>query len=101
MLILHSLNDEVLSGEEIVGWVAGLCKRDDVVFRLYREHTHTLLDRRKRSGPDLRPEVHVGSEVINDIASWVAGELPARACVDLQAWHEGCRGGPNAAFRSN
>ena len=101
LLILHSINDEFLSGEEIIGWVASLRRRDDVVFRLYREHTHTLLDRRKRSGPDLRPEVHVGSAVINDITSWVAGERPARACVDLQAWHEGCHGGPNAAFRSN
>lgn len=101
MLILHSLNDELLSGEEIVGWVASLRRRDDVVFRLYREHTHGLLDRRRWSGPDLRPEIHVGSEVINDIASWVAGERPARTCVDLQAWHAGCRGGPNAAFHAD
>ena len=101
MLILHSLNDEVLSGEEIVGWVASLRRRDDVVFRLYREHTHGLFDRRRRSGPDLRPEIHVGSEVISDIASWVAGERPAQACVDLQAWYAGCRGGPNAAFHAD
>ena len=101
MLILHSLNDELLSGEEIVGWVASLRRRDDVVFRLYREHTHSLLDRREVTGPDLRPEVHVGSEVISDIASWVAGERPARTCVDLQAWHAGCRGGPSAAFHAD
>ena len=101
MLILHGLNEDILSGEEIAGWVVSLHHRDDVVFRLYRGHTHTLLDRRKRSGPDLRPEVHVGSAVINDITSWVAGERPARACVDLQAWHEGCRGGPNAALRGS
>ena len=101
MLILHSLNDELLSGEEIVGWVASLRRRDDVVFRLYREHTHGLFDRRWRSGPDLRPEIHVGSEVISDIASWVAGERPVRTCVDLQAWHEGCHGGPNAAFHAD
>ena len=101
MLILHSLNDEFLSAEEIIGWVGSLHKRDDVVFHLYREHTHALFDRRKVTGPDLRPELHVGSAVINDIASWVAGDRPARACVDLQAWHDGCHGGPNAAFRVN
>lgn len=101
MLILHSFNDEFLSGEDIVGWVASLRRRDDVVYRLYREHTHALFDRRKVTGPDLRPEIHVGSEVINDIASWVAGERPERTCVDLQAWHEGCRGGPNAAFHAD
>ena len=101
MLILHGLNEDVLSGEEIVGWVASLRRRDDVVFRLYREHIHGLIDRRKVTGPDLRPEVHVGSAVINDIASWIAGERPARTCVDLQAWHAGCRGGPNAAFHAD
>ncbi len=101
MLILHGLNEDILSGEEIAGWVVNLHHRDDIVFRLYREHIHGLFDRRKVTGPDLRPEVHVGSEVINDIASWVAGERPARACVDLQAWHEGCRGGPNAAFHAD
>ena len=87
-----------LSDDDIVGWAASLHRRDDVVFRLYREHTHALFDRRPRSGPDLRPEAHVGSEVISDIASWVAGERPAQACVDLQAWHAGCRGGPNVSF---
>ena len=92
---------DVLSDEEIVGWVASLRLRVDVVFRLYREHIHSLLDRRKVTGPDLRPEIHVGSEVVNDIASWVAGERPARTCVDLQAWYAGCRGGPNAAFHAD
>lgn len=101
MLILHGYNDKFLSGEDIVGWVASLRRRDDVVYRLYREHTHALFDRRPRSGPDLRPEIHVGSEVISDIASWVVGERPAGTCVDLQAWHAGCRGGPNAAFHAD
>ena len=98
-LILHGALDRVVTRERISGWVTSLRGRDDVVFRLYANHDHGLFDWRDLSGPDLRPAGHVSSEVVDDIARWIAGERPERQCVDIQAWHAGCRGGPEAEFR--
>ncbi len=98
-LIIHGAMDEAMSREEIAGWVTSLRRRDDVVFRLYANHDHGLFDWRDLSGPDLRPAGHVSEEVVDDIARWIAGERPDRECVDMRAWNEGCRGGPDAAFR--
>lgn len=101
MLVLHGNLDGVLTQADTSGWTQSLRGRRDVVFRLYREHMHGLFDRRTVSGSTLRHAGHVSGEVVDDIARWIAGERPARTCVDLQAWFEGCHGGPNAAFRAN
>lgn len=98
-LILHGALDHAVTRERMSGWVISLRVRDDVVFRLYANHDHGLFDWRDRSGPDLRPAGHVSAEVVDDIASWIAGERPDRVCVDIWAWNEGCRGGPGAGFR--
>ncbi len=98
-LILHGALDQALTREAKAGWARSLRGREDVVFRLYANHDHGLFDWRDQSGPDIRPTVHVSVEVVDDIASWIAGEWPDRECVDMQAWNEGCRGGPDAAFR--
>jgi len=98
-LILHGALEQVLTREDMAEWAHSLRGRDDVVFRLYANHDHGLFDWRDLSGSDLRPTGHVSVEVVDDIASWIAGEWPDRECVDMQAWNEGCRGGPDAAFR--
>ena len=98
-LILHGALDRVVTREDMNRWARSLRGRNDVVFRLYANHDHGLFDWRDLSGPDLRRVGHVSAEVVDDIASWVGGDRPARVCVDFQAWQEGCRGGPGAAFR--
>ena len=98
MLVLHGNLDGVLTQSNSAGWTQGLRERRDVVFHLYHEHMHGLFDRRTVSGPDIRPAGHVSVEVVDDIAFWIGGGRPEQACVDLQAWYVGCRGGPDAAF---
>ena len=98
-LILHGGLDRVVTRETMIGWAHSLRGREDVVFRLYANHDHGLFDWRDLRGPDTRPTGHVSEEVVDDIAHWIAGERPERQCVGLQAWHAGCRGGPEAAFR--
>ena len=98
LLIVHGALDPQVNRESMTGWVQSLRGRDDVVFRLYANHDHGLFDWRDLSGPDLRPTGHVSVEVVDDIASWITGERPERQCVDVQAWHAGCRGGPEASF---
>lgn len=97
-LILHGALDQVVTRESMSGWVTSLRGRDDVVFRLYANHDHGLFDWRDLSGDDLRPVGHVSVEVVDDIASWIGGSQPEQACVDIHAWHAGCRGGPEASF---
>lgn len=99
MLVLHGNLDGVLAQADTNGWTQSLRGRRDVVFHVYREHMHGLFDRRTVSGSDLRPAGHVSAEVVDDIASWIGGERPEQACLDIQAWHAGCRGGPEASFR--
>ncbi len=99
MLVLHGNLDGVLTQSDSAGWTQSLRRHRDVVFHLYREHMHGLFDRRTVSGSDLRPAGHVSAQVVDDIARWIAGERPDQVCVDLQAWFEGCRGGPKATFR--
>ena len=98
MLVLHGNLDGVLSQADLAGWTQSLRGRRDVVFHLYLEHMHGLFDRRTVSGPDIRPAGHVSEEVVDDIAFWIGGGRLEQACVDLQSWYVGCRGGPAASF---
>ena len=98
LLIVHGALDPQVTRESMIGWIQSLRERDDVVFRLYANHDHGLFDWRDLSGDDLRPVGHVSAEVVDDIARWIAGERPDRECVDIWAWYEGCRSGPEASF---
>ena len=98
MLVLHGNLDGALTQADTTGWTESLRRRRNVAFRLYREHMHGLFDRRTVSGSDLRPAGHVSAKVVDDIAFWIGGGRPEQACVDIQAWFAGCRGGPEASF---
>ena len=98
MLVLHGNLDGALTQADTTGWTESLRRRRNVAFRLNREHMHGLFDRRTVSGSDLRPAGHVSAKVVDDIAFWIGGGRPEQACVDIQAWFAGCRGGPEASF---
>ena len=100
LLILQGTDDGNTSPDDFLGWIEGLHVRDDAAFRLYEGHNHTLLDGRGVEPPYHRVRLHVGAEVITDIAAWLAGGWPSRPCADGQALNTGCRGGPEA-FRGS
>ncbi|MCY3747750.1 MAG: alpha/beta hydrolase [Chloroflexi bacterium] len=100
LLILQGTNDDVVSADDFLGWIEELHVRDDAAFRLYEGHNHTLLDGRGVDPPYHRARLHVGAEVITDIAAWLLGGWPERPCADGQDLNAGCRGGPTA-FRGS
>ena len=100
LLILQGTNDDVVSADDFLGWIEELHVRDDAAFRLYEGHNHTLLDGRGVEPPYHRARLHVGAEVITDIAAWLLGGWPERPCADGQDLNAGCRGGPTA-FRGS
>ncbi len=100
LLILHSNADTRLTQVDAMGWIRGLQGHEDVVFRLYADLSHGLVDFTAGTGPDLRPHGYVGAEVIGDIAAWIGGARPELPCIGTPGWRAGCRGGmaPSGAF---
>lgn len=100
LLILHSNADTRLTQDDAMGWIRGLQGHQDVVFRLYVDLSHGLVDFTAVTGPKLRPHGYVGAEVIDDIAAWIGGARPELPCIGTPGWRAGCRGGmaPSAAF---
>ena len=100
LLVLHSNADTRLTQDDAMGWIRGLRGHQDVVFRLYADLSHGLVDFTTRIGPELRPHGYVGVEVIEDIAAWIGGARPKPPCIGTPGWRAGCRGGmaPSAAF---
>lgn len=100
LLILHSNADTRLTQDDAMGWIRGLQGHQDVVFRLYANLSHGLVDLTTVTGPELRPSGYVGADVIEDIAAWIGGARPELACIGTPAWKVGCRGGmaPSASF---
>ena len=76
LLILNGDADGRLTREDLTGWTKALQGHKDVVFRLYADHSHGLLDQNTLTGSELRPQGHVGAEVIEDIAAWIDGARP-------------------------
>ena len=76
LLILNSDADGRLTPDDLTGWTKALQGHEDVVFRLYADHSHGLIDQNTLTGPELRPQGYVGAEVIEDIAAWIDGARP-------------------------
>ena len=100
LLVLHSNADTRLTQDDAMGWIRGLQGHQDVVFRLYADLSHGLVDFTAGTGPELRPHGYVGVEVIEDIAAWIGGARPELPCIGTPGWRAGCRGGmaPSGAF---
>ena len=100
LLILHSNADTRLTQDDAMGWIHGLQGHQDVVFRLYADLSHGLVEFTAGTGSELRPHGYVGVEVIEDIAAWIGGARPELPCIGTPGWRAGCRGGiaPSGAF---
>ena len=76
LLILNVDADPRLTRADRNGWTEALEGHEDVVFRSYADLSHGLIDQSTATGSDLRPQGHVGAEVIEDIAAWIGGARP-------------------------
>ena len=93
LLILSAERDRVVPPEDAQTWIESLRHQGNVAFRLYRGHSHSLIDELERPESSSVTSKFASLDVISDIAMWIHGEWTDRWCADLEDWYAGCRGG--------
>ena len=94
LLILFGGRDGALPIEDSRLWIFSLSSRPDVAFRYYLDYEHSLLDAGVSRESSIREHIlHVGKDVITDIATWIAGKWPAHLCSKSEDFYAGCHGG--------
>ena len=91
LLILYGDRDGAVAAINMGGWIQHLREGQGTTFRLYRGHSHALLDVRELTEPTLRRRGYVGQMVVDDIAAWIGGDRPGEVCVGIEALNAGCR----------
>lgn len=91
LLLLYGGRDRARAAIDREAWIRHLRDGQRATFRLYRGHSHTLLDVGEVSEPTLRRQWHVGQTVVDDIAAWIDGDWPTERCADIETLYAGCR----------
>ena len=91
LLFLYGGRDRARAAIDREAWIRHLRDGRGTAYRLYRGHSHTLLDMREMTEPTLRRRGHVGQMVVDDIAAWISGGWPTEGCADIETLYAGCR----------
>ncbi len=93
IFVISVERDRTVPPEDAETWIESLRLRRNVAFRLYRGHTHALVNELSLTKSSSDMGVHMSWDVISDMATWISGQWPDRQCADQEAWNAGCRGG--------
>lgn len=96
LFILNSAQSTALTKDEMYGWIESLSERRNAAFRLYERGLIISPEAIETAG---RVEEHVSEELVSGVKAWIGGSWPVAACVNLESWFSGCRGGPDSAVR--